>query len=345
MTAHENYYAVLHQMEAFGIELRPRDLDRGLKVDHPKRVTCGKGGKYWYWLRTFRPNAGGAYIVGRFGSYKTGASDKVEVDWKPLSDAERERMKAERDAARAAERSLREEEARLAAMNAAALWQSASKDGRSPYLERKQVQPEACRYLRDGSIVIPLLRYDRPRETALVAAQRIYAAKRFDWKTGEELPQKSFTKGFEKNGASLRLGHVVSGEPILIAEGYATALTVRMATDRELPVFVALDAYNLGPVCRLVRELYPRHRMLICADDDWRTRDHEGAMWNAGRVKATAAAKAIDRCDIVYPSFAGLERGDKDTDFNDLHVRGGLDRVRLQLESVLHAIRRFKSAA
>jgi putative DNA primase/helicase len=343
MSAHENYQQVLHQMEQFGIEFAAKDLP--LEIDRPKRRTCGKKGKAWYWLQTFRTSGGAAYIVGRFGSYKSGESEKVEVDWKPLSDAERERLATERAAARERQAEARREEGRLAAMSAAELWRTAARQGTSDYLRRKCVEAEACRFLPDGSIVVPLLRYDWPRERALVATQRIYPAPRFHRVTGDELPQKTFTKGFEKPGASLRLGEVVEGLPILVAEGYSTALSIRMAVGRALPVFMALDAGNLEPVCALIRQLHPAHRVLICADDDWKTLDHDRKPWNAGRVKAKAAAKAIDRCDVVYPSFVGLPRGEKDTDFNDLHVLGGLGRVQVQLDSVLDAIRRHRPAA
>lgn len=341
----DNYAEVQHQMAEFGIELRPNE--RSLKLDTARKVTCGKGGKFWYRLSVFRPDAGGAYIVGRFGSYKTGHSEKVEVDWKPLSDAERARRRAEHEAKRARDAAERERENALAAMSAGQLWREAKAEGSSPYLVRKQVEAElgVCRYLPDQSIVIPLLRYDWPRERALVGLQRIHPGPRVHWRTQEPLPQKLFTKNFAKPGAALRFGKVVDGEPILVCEGFSTALSIRMATGRELPVFMALDAHNLVIVVALIRELHPAHRLLICADDDWRTRNHDGELWNAGRVKAREAAKAIDQCDLVYPSFAGLARGDKDTDFNDLHVLGGLDRVHTQLHSVLDAIRRYRPAA
>lgn len=341
MSFGDNYHDVLHQMEQFGVLFVEKDLP--LPIDQPRRKNCGKGGKWWHWLRTFRPDAGGHYIVGRYGSYKHGTSEKVVVDWAPLSEAERARRKAEHAAARELAHEERSREAALAAMSAAEMWHAASAAGNSAYLARKQVEPECCRFLADHSVVIPLLRYDWPRERALVGMQRIYPAPRRHWRTGDELPQKTFTKGFSKTGAALRLGEVLDDEPILVAEGFSTALSIRMATGRALPVFMALDAYNLPPVCELIRELHPNHRLLICADDDWKTHDHDGKPWNAGRVKAREAAKAIDRCDIVYPSFAGLPRSGKDTDFNDLHVLAGLARVRVQLHSVLDAIRRYRS--
>ena len=51
----DNYQQVLLQMQEFGIELLDKNLP--LRVDTPKRVTCGKGGKDFYRLYTFRPQA------------------------------------------------------------------------------------------------------------------------------------------------------------------------------------------------------------------------------------------------------------------------------------------------
>ena len=347
----DNYQAVLHQMEEFGVEFAPKDLP--LVIDAPKRRGCGKKGKWWYWLRTFRPDAGGSFIVGRFGSYKTGESAKVLVDWKPMGDAERARLKAEREAAQARAQQARQAEAALAAASAAELWAKASREGRSEYLERKQVQPEACRYLPEqwvlrwparrpgeedtvvrlpgGTLVLPLVRYDLPREQALRGLQFI-----------KPDGFKLFTRGFDKVGCALRLGDLPAGAPLmLVCEGYATGLTLRMATGHAYPVFVALDAGSLQHVVRLLRGLYPRTRMLVCADDDWKTTDHTGRLSNPGKAAAMKIAREVTGCDFVYPIFHPDTRGDKDTDFNDLHVRHGLEAVRLQMGAVVQAMRQI----
>lgn len=328
----DNYQQVLLQMAQFGIELQEKNLP--LRVDTPKRVTCGKGGKDWYRLYVFRPDAGGAYVVGTFGTYRHGGSwAKVEVDWKPLSDAERSRMAAERAAQRAKAQAERAAIAAQAAMGAAELLASAQREGASPYLERKQVVGEACRYLPDGTIVVPLMRYDLPVNQRLQAVQRILP-------TG----QKFFTKGFGKPGCCVRLGTIDANlSPLLlVTEGYATGLTARMATVQQHPVFVALDAGNLAHVVPLLRELYPRTRILILADDDWLTRDqHTGELVNPGRSAARAVARTVPGCDFVTPVFDPAQREAGDTDFNDLHVRQGLDAVRRQLSGVVEAMARF----
>jgi putative DNA primase/helicase len=114
-----------------------------------------------------------------------------------------------------------------------------------------------------------------------------------------------------------------------VCEGYATGLTLRMAVERRLPVFVALDAGNLQPVAELLRELYPQSRLLVCADDDYRTPG------NPGREKAYRVQKAVADCRYTWPIFRPGHRGPKDTDFNDLHVREGIHAVRRQLRHVL----------
>ena len=344
----DNYAAVVHQMQAFGVEFRPKDLP--LVIDAPKRRGCGLKGKWWYWLRSFRPDAGGTFIVGRFGSYKSGESEKVDVDWKPLNDAERARRQAEQDAAQAKAVAARLAEAELAALSAMDLWRRASKQGNSPYLVRKGVTAEACRWLTEpmvlrwparsndeedtvlhlpiGTLMVPLLRYDRPSHEALRALQFI----RPDG-------AKIYLRGFSKDGCAVRLGKAEPGFIILICEGYATGLTLRMATGHTLAVYVALDAGNLQHVVPLVRALHPTCHILICADDDYRTRDHAGVLNNPGRSAALKVAKTVVGCDLLWPIFPLVGRGPKDTDFNDLHQSQGIEAVSRQITNVLRAIR------
>ncbi len=304
---------VIQQMLAAGLDMPEQPLDTSGKVRRfgPKKA-------HWYRLRELRTEGGSWVVTGSFGNHKGQARWRVAIDWAGISAVERAEMLARRQAQIAAETAARAEAARLAAMSAGDLWAQAARSGSSAYLMLKGVEAEACRYLRDGSIVIPLLRYDLPREQALKALQRIYAD-----------GTKRFTKGFEKPGVCLRLGHVVVGEPVLMCEGYATGLTLRMAVDRRLPVFVALDAGNLAPVAMLLRTLHPRSTLLVCADDDWRTAG------NPGREKAHKTSRAVSQCNYVYPIFRPGNRGPKDTDFNDLHAREGVAAVRRQLRHVL----------
>lgn len=330
----DNLTAVLHQMEAFGIELKDADIGKitGLEgMREGKRTTCGKKGKDWFKLYVFRPDSGGSYITGSFGTYRHGGSwEKVENDWAPLSQAERDRQRKEREAAAARAAAAREEAKRIAAMGAVELWHRAQREGHSPYLERKGLKGEACRYLPDGTLVILMLRYDLPREQAIQAAQRILPS-------GE----KYFSKGFGKPGCALRLGTVDATTQLLaVVEGYATGLTVRTALEWRIPVYVAFDAGNLHHVVPLVRALHPDVRILICADDDHLTRDPiTKKLNNPGRTAARAIVRAVDAVDVVYPVF-DRTRQPGDTDFDDLRMRQGLETCARQLSTTVRMMER-----
>lgn len=311
MTGHD----VVAQMLAAGLEAPPLPLDTTGRVRRfgPKK-------RCWYRLREVRTDGGRWVVVGSFGDWRVGKW-QVDVDWRGLAEEERAELQARRQAMAQAERDRRAHEAAQAAMSAVELWAHASRTGSSDYLQRKGVDAEACRFLPDGSIVVPLLRYDEPRETALKALQRI-------WPDGT----KRFTKGFQKAGVCCRLGLVAHGEPVLVCEGYATGLSLRMAVERRLPVFVALDAGNLQPVVELLRRMYPASHILVCADDDWRTAG------NPGRQHAYKASRAVADAAYTWPYFRPGLRAPKDTDFNDLHLREGLGAVRRQLAHVLPLI-------
>ncbi len=333
----DNLSAVLHQIEQFGIELRRSSSRSGIddvsKIEafqEGEKTTFGKGGKSWFKFYRFRPRSGGEFITGSFGTYKGGGAwEKVETPWVQLSAEDRERQRRERAEAQARAAKAREETKRIAALAAVDLWREAAREGRSPYLERKGLQGEACRYLRDGTLVILMIRYDLAREQAIQAAQRILP-------NGE----KYYTRGFEKPGCALRLGDVDEGtQLVLLCEGYATGLTLRMALDRAVPVFVAFDAGNLHHVGPLVRQLLPHARILLCADDDWLTRDPQTKkLNNPGRTAARKVARAVERCEVVYPVFDPKLRQKPDTDFDDLRMRQGLDVCARQLRRAIQQI-------
>ena len=175
-----SHHDVLGQMLAVGLDQPPLPLDTSGKVHRfgPKRTQ-------WYSLREMRTQQGTYVVVGAFGNWRGQESYRVEVDWKGISADERAELEQRRQAMADAEAAARRLASAQAAMTAQDLWAGAAREGRSEYLVRKGVEAEACRFLGDGSIVVPLLRYDEPRATALKAVQRI-------WPDG----RKRFTKGF-----------------------------------------------------------------------------------------------------------------------------------------------------
>lgn len=130
-----------------------------------------------------------------------------------------------------------------------------------------------------GSIAVPL----RSPEGELVNLQCIGP-------TGTKL----YPKYGRKQGCMHLLEPVAPDQPIALAEGYATAASVFMATG--WPTAVAFDAGNLPPVASSLRKRYPDHELIICDD-----RDENGA----GESFAREAAKAVGKCVVVCPAFEG----------------------------------------
>lgn len=304
---------VLSQMIDAGVPELPKHLD-----------ICGKVRRYgpkkrgWYTLYENANREGVRYITGAYGWWGLVDATRVVANIEIDSEERAERRERARLAREDEERRRRDAAAR-AAMRAGARWHAAERMGISLYLRRKRVDPESVRFEPDGSILVPMLRYDFPRERALVGLQAITA-------DGTKL----FGKGTAKMGSAVRLGpqFVEPRSPILLAEGLATGLSLRMATARRWPVFVCFDAGNLPHVARIVRRLYPSAWLLICADDDFLT-------WgNPGRSKAMHAATVAKNADIAAPHFPG--RGDRKlTDWNDLHVEYGLDVCTRQLDTAI----------
>ncbi|HHT9914901.1 TPA: zincin-like metallopeptidase domain-containing protein [Legionella pneumophila] len=148
---------------------------------------------------------------------------------------------------------------------------------------------------------------------------------------------KRFAKNSRKEGCFHVLGgldNLAHAPLIVIAEGYATAATIKEAT--ELPVVVsAFDSGNLKAVAKALHEKYPHIPIMIAADDDKHLELTKGV--NPGKEKAMEAAEAVNGM-IILPTFAPDELSEnpkKFSDFNDMakHSRLGLEGVKRQFKS------------
>lgn len=311
---------------ALGVELPAGGLmcDGRIHRFGPKR-------RCWYVLREYTTRRGARVVVGRFGDWKLGHV-ALEVERAQLAEDEWRELQRRREADQKREAEKRAQRAHHAANRARQQWMSASVEGGSPYLTRKGVTAEFVKFFGDGTLLVPAWRFDQLNErgqATMVGLQKIAPD-----------GTKRFNKGMEKAGAAHRIGkQPVAGEPMLLAEGLATALTLREATDRAYPVFVAFDAGNLLPVAKILRARYPDSPLLVCADDDWKTTLPDGTSHNAGFDAATKVTFSVERSRLVLPLFPnGVERADKDTDFNDLAAQAGLPAVREQLLAALNAL-------
>lgn len=124
------------------------------------------------------------------------------------------------------------------------------------------------------------------------------------------------------------------GNPILIAEGYATAASIHMASG--LPTIAAFDASNLEPVAKALKEKYPNSNIAILGDNDHHLQN------NVGVEKAEAAAKAVGGL-MLTPKFTEEEKAQGLSDFNDLHQSRGISELKKQLSQTIKLARNMKS--
>lgn len=284
-------------------------------------VRYGTKKRAWYVLRELLLRSGRAVIVGAFGIWGRLDAQKIEVDWRELSEEERAEAKRKYDEGEAARARKAEERAHLAENRAQAQWNAARWGGEAPYLKRKGVKPhKGLRHFTDGTLVVPMIDY-LAEPPALRGLQKIAPD-----------GSKRYSKGMNKAGTMCRLGRVRDGDPIVVAEGVATALSVREALETpegKVPaVFVAFDCPNLAPAGRALRKLFPSSPIVFAADDDWKT---EG---NPGLTKAAEISLEIGHSIVCTPQWEGAREAAW-TDFNDLHASRGLAIVGAQLHAAL----------
>lgn len=265
----------LQQMRETGMP----DLPPGHPRLDGKIYRFGPKKKAWYKLHEFTLRSGKVAVSGSFGIWqgKEQNTVRVEMDWQGVSpeeraDAEAKRAQLEQAAAAKAERFA------LAAANRAKFqWASAQREGSSPYIDRKQITAPGVRFGADGEVLVPAVVF-RDGAAQLVGLQKIAP-------DGSKL----FNKGMIKAGACCPIGKIAEDDKLLfIAEGYATARTISMATDGALGGYVGFDAGNLLLVAQMARERHPSAHILLCADDDYLLAERLHA-WLADAFKIEAA--------------------------------------------------------
>lgn len=193
------------------------------------------------------------------------------------------------------------------AADCAAKWELLAVEGTSEYLmERGITELHGARLhidpvFRASTLIVPM----RDTSGKLWSLQRITAE------------GKRFEKGGRVQGCFHQIGELREGEPLYIVEGFATGISVHLATGGA--VYVSFQSGNLLAVARALRAEHKDRGIIICGDDD---RTTEG---NPGRKAADEAAKAVMGV-AIFP--CGIEG----SDFDDLRQEKGLSAVKEQLQ-------------
>ena len=244
-----------------------------------------------------------------FGSWRNGG---VSHTWsngagRTFTPAEFQAIQQQQVQAKGAIKQARDQ----AAMRAARIYEHALPIEVAPYLSRKGITcPEGVRSIEGMSskafgfegnerqisgLVVPL----RNRDGQIRSLQII---------PHDATHPKLFMKGGQVASCFHALGDLATAPRILVAEGLATAQSLREAISGAAAV-AAFSAGNLPEVAKAVRALNATAEIVICADDD-----------PAGR-KGAEIAVAATQGRMVLPTH-GVN------DFNDLHLAQGIQAVR-----------------
>lgn len=251
---------------------------------------------------------------GWFINYHRAETAKDVTNWSATGDESDPitRLHIRAGAKQAQEDTARDRAATYAAQTQAALRlydRLPAADPAHPYLVRKGITPTPeLRETRNGALVVPFFNASGA------------------FKTLQYIPpegEKFLFKDAPKQGHFLVVGGSLEpGQPVLYAEGYATARSLNLGTGH--PVVMTIDAGNMVAVAKVLHEQFPQSRHVFLADFD-HAKDE-----NKGLLMATAAAEAVGG-HVLYPAFNDAEKAQGLTDFNDLHLSRGLDALREQV--------------
>lgn len=236
-----------------------------------------------------------------------------------FSAAQRKALHERLAAAKADTKAEQERRWQAAAKLAISIWNHARPaEDTHPYLQRKEVPAIGLRQTEDGRLIVPVL-----NQTGKIQSLQFILPERMPNGT-----DKLFLKGGKTSGGffSIPAKNDTKNGPLLIAEGYATAASLHLATGYA--VLIAFNAGNLDAVARTARARYPDREILLCADNDCETVKSDGTLWNPGREAASRAAQAVGGKLAVCSAHEG-----KATDFNDLHRLRSPEAVRAVVEA------------
>lgn len=260
----------------------------------------------------------------------------MQEGWKPSPEPETVEEREERETRQtlhaaqmeAASQSKREQQTVAAKLAQHIYSQSFGKpQGVSAYLARKGVHAtESLKFLpidEANKLVGYPLRCDRGHLDGIVLVVPVEKDKKLSTlEFIDDEGRKSALKSGAKQGAYFVAGELPEGDGsgmvLVIAEGVATALSIHEATGRL--VLAALSCGNMGHVAQAMRLKYPAAAITLASDK------------GIGAAKAHEAAIGVGGL-IAEPDFSGLEAGEEDTDFNDLHRLAGPGEVRRQIEA------------
>lgn len=233
---------------------------------------------------------------GAFGDHRRGLKESWSfIKGKKSSAADMQKMQEAMKKAKAAAAKDEKKRNEDCQKKAAHIWDKAG-EGINSYVEKKLIKPYSAR-LYKGLLAIPLYNDGALQSLQLISPDG----------------GKKFLFGTKKQGGYLQIGEIA--DKFILCEGWATGCSLHEATG--LPVVVGWDAYNLVPVAKIFKKLYPDAAMIVAGDNDY------GKAENVGAKYAQLAADAVGGAQVRIPQKDSVEQPERlSLDWNDVGIEG-----------------------
>ena len=264
---------------------------------------------------------------GKDGTYKAFLDEPATIWWcnwqtgdtgtwtciasKEMTEAQRKALRCRIQKIQAEANAERQRRYAVATQRAKEIWNRAAKAADNhPYLISKKIPSLRLRITRNGRLIVPV----QNEKGTLQSLQFINAQ-------GE----KRFLANGKTSGCfcGIAAKNHSKTDPLIIAEGYATAVSIHEATG--MGVLVAFSAGNLLAVSKVARNHSATREIILAADYDLPSDAYPG-QGGIGLAKAREAAMAIDGF-LAIPHLDGRTH----CDFNDVACIAGLQKVVQQI--------------
>jgi putative DNA primase/helicase len=165
-----------------------------------------------------------------------------------------------------------------------------------PYLKYKGIEKHNSKVMNGDTLLIPAYNIN-----GFVGVQRIFE----NPKNGNF--EKRFSTGIEIKGAVSPLKSFKDSPLCYVTEGFATGATIQELFP-EIPVIVCFSAGNICPAIETIRQINPKIKIIIAADNDMGSK--------TGERMAQKAVKMFPACIYRMPKFK--IQNSSWSDFNDL---------------------------
>lgn len=316
------YLELQNHIDINGFDIKAENL----KLDNTLHSLQTENFKGWYWGSINSTSKGTSYATLTYLHYAEGVKHFIRTDPGKVSKEELSQIEArQRQEQRAIEEELNRQKEAIAERARKEFHELKTASVVSRYAKRKKIGE----YIKDGSLhgakVIP--------DGSLIVPMQDINGKFWGYQTIDAEGQKLYLPGQKVDGCFFRIGNYNPKEVVYICEGFATGVSIYAATGKT--TVVAFSAGGLISVSRAFRDDSRSLRIVLCGDEDVWNLGPGGRPYHTGRRAAKNAARQVQG-SICQVSFRDLDADTlsrvRPTDFNDLHVLCGLERVARQIE-------------